>query len=117
VTGALEISRDVAQNRVMSDAIDTIRGLVQKGNTVAEAVRATGEFPPVVFHLIATGQMTGNIEDGLIDIADMYDNDVEASAQMLTSLLEPFILLVMGAVVSFIVLAILLPIFHINQAL
>jgi general secretion pathway protein F len=117
VTGAIEISRDVAQNRVMSDAIDTVRDLVHKGHTIAEAVGATGEFPPVVFHLIATGQMTGKVEDGLIDIADMYDSEVEASVQRLTSLLEPSILLVMGAVVSFIVLAILLPIFEINQAL
>jgi general secretion pathway protein F len=74
-------------------------------------------FPPVVYHLIATGQMSGNIEDELIDIAEMYDAEVEASVRTLTSLLEPVILLVMGGIVTFIVLAILLPIFEINQAL
>jgi general secretion pathway protein F len=117
VTASLEITRNVIQNRVVADAVDTVGDLVHKGHTIAEAVRSTGLFPPVVFHLIATGQMTGRLEDGLIDVADMYDNEVKAAAQTLTSLLEPIVLLVMGAVVSFIVLAILLPIFEINQAL
>jgi len=61
--------------------------------------------------------MSAKLEDGLIDIADMYDGEVEMTAKTLTSLLEPVILLIMGAVVGFIVLAILLPIFEINQAL
>jgi general secretion pathway protein F len=61
--------------------------------------------------------MSGNIEDGLIEIAEMYDGEVQTAVRTLTSLLEPIILLVMGAVVAFIVLAILLPVFEINQAL
>ncbi|MBN2269123.1 MAG: type II secretion system F family protein, partial [Sedimentisphaerales bacterium] len=88
-----------------------------RGANIAEAMRATGLFPPIVLHIIATGQISGGIEDGLIDIADMYDDEVEQTSKALVSLLEPAILLVMGAVVGFIVLAILLPIFDINQAL
>jgi general secretion pathway protein F len=61
--------------------------------------------------------MTGNVEDGLINIAEMYDAEVETTVRTLTALLEPLILLLMGGVVGFIVLAILLPIFEINQAL
>jgi general secretion pathway protein F len=68
-----------------------------------------------VFHILATGQLSGNIEGGLLSIADMYDNEVELTAKTLTSLLEPAILLVMGGVIGFIVLAVLLPIFEINQ--
>ncbi len=74
-------------------------------------------FPPIVYHLIATGQISGNVEDGLIQIADMYDDEVELTTKTLTSLLEPVILLFMGVVVGFIVLAILLPIFDINQVI
>jgi len=70
-----------------------------------------------VYHIIATGQISGNVEEGLINIADMYDGEVELTTKTLTSLLEPAILLLMGAVVGFIVLAILLPIFDINQVL
>ena len=117
VMTAIEISHRVVQNQVVADAVSRVRELIQKGETIADAVRSTGMFPPVVFHLIATGQMTGNVEDAMMDIADMYETEVETSVRTLTVLLEPLILLVMGAVVGFIVLAILLPIFQINQAL
>jgi len=117
VIAAMEITQRVIQNRLIAEAMKAIREAVHKGESIAGAMRTAGIFPPVVYHLIATGQMSGNIEDGLIDIADMYDTEVETAVQTLTALLEPIILLVMGSVVTFIVLAILLPIFEINQAL
>lgn len=117
VITAMEITQRVVQNSLIADAMKAIKESVHKGESIADAVRITGIFPPVVYHLIATGQMSGNIEDGLIDIAEMYDTEVETSVRTLTSLLEPVILLVMGGVVGFIVLAILLPVFEINQAL
>jgi general secretion pathway protein F len=117
VMTAMEITERVIQNRLIADAMKAIKDSVDKGDSIANAVRTTGLFPPVVYHLIATGQMSGNIEDGLIDIAEMYDTEVETAVRTLTTLLEPVILLVMGGIVTFIVLAILLPIFEINQAL
>ena len=112
---ALEIAKQVIQNSVIADAMDSVKDLVGKGE--AYAIRKTGLFPPIVYHIIATGQISGNVEEGLINIADMYDGEVELTTKTLTSLLEPVILLFMGAVVGFIVLAILLPIFDINQVL
>jgi len=117
VIAAMEITQRVIQNSLIADAMKAIRESVHKGDNIAGAMRTTGMFPPVVYHLIATGQMSGNIEDGLIGIAEMYDTEVEAAVRTLTALLEPIILLVMGGIVTFIVLAILLPIFEINQAL
>ena len=117
VITAMEITQRVVQNSLIAKAMSDIKESVQKGDNVADAVRTTGLFPPVVYHLIATGQMSGNIEDGLIEIAEMYDGEVHTAVQTLTSLLEPIILLAMGAVVGFIVMAILLPVFEINQAL
>jgi general secretion pathway protein F len=117
VISAMEITQRVIQNSLIAEAMKAIRESVHKGENIAGAMRATGLFPPVVYHLIATGQMSGNIEDGMIDIAEMYDGEVDAAVRTLTSLLEPIILLVMGGIVTFIVLAILLPIFEINQAL
>ncbi|MBN1361748.1 MAG: type II secretion system F family protein [Sedimentisphaerales bacterium] len=117
VIAALDISRRVSQNHVVAEAVVAIKEMVHKGETIAAAVKATGLFPPVVFHIMATGQMAGNVEEGLLDIAEMYDSEVETTVRTLTALLEPLILLVMGTVVGFIVLAILLPIFEINQAL
>ncbi len=117
IIAAMDISRRVTQNSVIADAADSIKELIHKGENIANAVKATGIFPPMVFHVLATGQMSGNVEDGLLNIAEMYDGEVESSVRTLTALLEPMILLVMGGVVGFIVLAILLPIFEINQAL
>jgi general secretion pathway protein F len=102
ILSALEIAKQVIQNRVIAGAMDSVKA---------------GLFPPIVYHIIATGQISGNVEDGLINIADMYDDEVELTTKTLTSLLEPVILLFMGAVVAFIVLAVLLPIFDINQVL
>jgi len=117
ILGALEIVKGIVQNRFIAGALDSVKDRVGRGSDIAEAIRKTGLFPPIVIHIMATGQMSGNIENGLMDIADMYDDEVEMTAKTLTSLIEPVILLIMGAVIGFIVLAILLPIFEINQAL
>lgn len=117
VLSAMEITQRVVQNTLIAQALGDIREAVHKGEAIAEAVRTTGLFPPVVYHLLATGQLTGTMEESLLEIATMYDGEVQSSVRTLTALLEPVILLVMGAVVAFIVLAILLPVFEINQAL
>jgi general secretion pathway protein F len=115
ILGALEIARGVVQNKFIAGALKSVKDWVSKGDNVADSIKKTGLFPPIVFHILATGQLSGNIEGGLLSIADMYDNEVELTAKTLTSLLEPAILLVMGGVIGFIVLAVLLPIFEINQ--
>ena len=117
ILGALEIVKGIVQNSFIASALDSVKERVSKGSDIAEAIRKTGLFPPIVIHIIATGQMSGSIENGLMDIADMYDDEVEMTTKTLTSLIEPVILLIMGAVIGSIVLAILLPIFEINQAL
>jgi general secretion pathway protein F len=117
VLNALDIARQVVQNSFIAGALGSVKDLVCKGDAVANAVKKTGLFPPIVYHIISTSQVSGNLEEGLIDIADMYDGEVELATKTLTSLLEPVILLCMGAVVGFIVLAVLLPIFDINQML
>jgi general secretion pathway protein F len=117
VTTAMTIARRVVQNQVVAGAVGKIDEQIQRGDTIANALRSTGMFPPVVFHLLATGQMTGSIENAMMDIAEMYETEVENSVKTLTTLLEPLILLVMGAVVGFIVLSVLLPIYQINDAL
>jgi general secretion pathway protein F len=117
VLTAMAITQRVIQNSQIAQALSTIRASVQKGDNIAEAVRKTGMFPPVVYHLLATGQLSGTMEDSLLEIAEMYDSEVQTAVRTLTALLEPVILLVMGAVVAFIVLAILLPVFEINQTL
>ncbi len=66
--------------------------------------------------MIAAGEKSGNIEEGLANVADIFENEVESAAKALTSLLEPVMIILLGIIVGFIVLSILLPIFDINQA-
>jgi len=113
----LDIVKNVIGNSVLADVVAAAQERVRRGDTLAEPLRQSGEFPPIVCHMIAVGEQTGNLEDGLLHVADAYDSDVEATVGALTSLLEPVMILVMGLVVGFIVLAILLPIFEMNQAI
>jgi len=117
ILSALDIARQVVQNSFIAGVLGSVKDSVSKGEAIANSVKKTGLFPPIVYHIISTSQVSGNLEEGLIDVADMYDGEVELATKTLTSLLEPVILLCMGAVVGFIVLAVLLPIFDINQML
>jgi len=117
ILDALDIVKPVVGNAVLVNALDGVRNFVSHGESIADPLRRSGVFPPVVFHMIAVGEASGGVEEGLINVADAYDNEVQSSVEALTSLLEPTLILVMGAVVGFIVLAILLPIFDINQAI
>jgi len=117
ILDALDMARGVVKNSFVADALNTVKSSISKGDNIADAIRKTGLFPPIVYHITATAQAGASIEQGLANIADMYDTDVEQTARVLTSLLEPAVLLVMGVVVGFIVLAVLMPIFEINQVL
>lgn len=114
---AIEIAKGVVQNSILASALDSVKDSVSKGGNVADAIKKTHLFPPIVTHIIATGQLSGELETGLTNIADMYDGEVENALKTAVSLLEPAVLLIMGLVVGFIVFAIMLPILEINQAL
>jgi len=117
IVEALTLAERVAGNTVIARAAADARDRVSHGDTIANSLRNSGVFPPVVVNMIAAGEQSGTVEDGLARLADLLDNDVEAKLNTFTSLLEPIMILVLGALVGFIVLAMLLPIFDINQAI
>jgi general secretion pathway protein F len=82
---------------------------------VADPLKRSGLFPPLLVHMIAVGEKSGELEQMLARAADAYDNEVESSVTALSSIMEPMMILFMGGVVLFIVLAILLPIFELNE--
>lgn len=114
---ALNIVKRVVGNAALSDTLDQIKESVRQGDSITNPLRRSGIFPPIVCHMVGSGERGGNIEEGLLKVAEVYDNEVESSVTTLTSLLEPIMILALGVVVGFIVLAILLPIFEINQAI
>jgi general secretion pathway protein F len=117
IVEALDLGRRVIGNTVMAVVVDKAKESISRGERIADSFRRSGYFPPIVIHMIAAGESSGSIEEGLTNVADVFDNEIETAVKALTSLLEPIMIILLGAIVGFIVLAILLPIFDINQAI
>lgn len=112
---ALDIVRSVVGNSVIAEAINKARENVREGESIADPLRRSGLFPPVVIQMVAVGEKSGELETMLLKISDSFDRTVETRMTALMSLLEPVIILVMGLVVGFIVIAIMLPILQMSS--
>ncbi len=112
---ALDISRRVMNNRVLEAAVEDARQNIREGESIAAPLKRSGHFPPLVTHMVAVGEKSGEMEEMLRRIAGIYDGEVDRVVTRATSLIEPVMILFMGAVVFFIVVAILLPIFEMGQ--
>lgn len=112
---SLEIVRNIVGNSLISDAIQKAGNEVREGQNLSAPLARSGLFPAISVEMISVGEQSGNLEPMLYRIAEAYEKEVESSITMLTSLLEPIMILVMGLAVGFIVVSILLPIFEMNQ--
>ena len=112
---ALQISSQVLTNNAMQKAVEAASIRVREGQSLNKAMEASGEFPPVTIHLVASGEASGQLPKMLASAADDQERDIQALTEMTLGLFEPILILVMGLVVLAIVLAILLPIFEMNQ--
>ncbi len=117
IVRALEIAKHVANNRVLARAIDAARESVTEGAPLARPLRASGEFPPVVIHMIEVGEQSGELESMLERVAHSYEEQVETAVTRLTALLEPLLILLMVAIVVFIIAATLLPLLQVTSSL
>ncbi|MDF0666478.1 MAG: type II secretion system inner membrane protein GspF [Nitrospira sp.] len=112
---AMDVSKRVMNNGVLEETVETARQNIREGETIADPLKRSGEFPALVTHMIAVGEKSGEMEEMLRRVSQIYDGEVERVIGRLTSLMEPIMILAMGAVVLFIVVAILLPIFEMGQ--
>ena len=108
----LRITARSAGNRVVEKAVMQARAAVSAGRTLAEPLRSTPVFPPMVLHMISVGETTGALDAMLSKIADFYDDEVDSAVSALTSLLEPLMIVFLGVVVGGLVVAMYLPIFR-----
>ena len=113
---ALDIIKNILGNTVLIKVVEQARLNIREGESIAVPLKRSGEFPPMVTHMIAVGEQTGALEEMLHNVADSYDQQVDAKITSLTSLLEPVMIVVMGGGVAFIVFAILIPILRMNSA-
>lgn len=115
VLEAMRISSDVIANVPMREAVLEATARVREGASISRALAAHRLFPPMTIHLIASGEQSGRLEEMLERAALSLERELEGLIAGLLSILEPVMILIMGAMVLFIVLAILLPIFDLNQ--
>ena len=106
---ALALSRETARNYVIEDAIERVETAVARGDTAAQAAARESIFPPMMKEAIATGEISGTLDDMLDRVAKQYAEDVEESADRLVTLLKPALILILGGVVLLIALAVILP--------
>jgi general secretion pathway protein F len=112
---AMDIVRNVVDNAVLAKAITEARDNISEGETISGPLKKSGEFPPIVIHMINIGEKTGELENMLTQVSDSYDFQVKNSIQGLTSLMEPIMIVFMGIVVGIIVFAIMIPIFEMTN--
>ena len=110
----LQIVRNVVSNDALEKAIDDVREAVREGEDIAGPLKRSGRFPPMVTHMIAVGEKSGQLEDMLSRIAAAYESRVETRVSMLTSLLEPLMILFMGVTIGGIVGAVMVPIMQMS---
>lgn len=112
---SLDIVKNIVNNVLLERTIDEASDLIAEGASIAEPLKKTGVFPPMVIRMIAVGEQSGELETMLEKIADTTDNEIDTFVTALTSLLEPVIILLLAGMVLFIILSVLMPIFQINQ--
>ncbi|AKU91322.1 type II secretion system inner membrane protein GspF [Vulgatibacter incomptus] len=111
---AMGIVKALVTNTVLSGVIEDARTSIREGESIAGPLKRSGQFPPIVYHMISIGERSGQLEEMLANVAVSYDAQVETRIGALTSLLEPVMIVMMGGVVAFIVFSILMPILQMN---
>ncbi|MCA9710427.1 MAG: type II secretion system F family protein, partial [Myxococcales bacterium] len=112
---ALDIVRSLLGNVVLEKVITEARDAIREGENIAPALKRSGQFPPLVTHMIAVGERSGQLEQMLGDVATAYDRETNTSIQRLTGLLEPLMIVVMGVGVGFVVFSIMQPIMQLTE--
>lgn len=115
VLGAMAVVGDMMSNQIVARSVQRVADAVKRGGTVAAAMREHGHFPILAIHMVRVGEETGRLEDMLLKAADTLEGDVRTDMKRMIGLLEPIVILIMGVLVAFIVVAMLLAIFSIND--
>jgi len=114
---SLEVVSKAVSNVILAQAISAVRTSIREGEGIAGPLQASGIFPPMVVQMVAVGERTGALDAMLGKVADFYDTEVEYAVQGLTSVLEPALIMVMGAIVGFVVISFYLPLFNLVGAI
>lgn len=115
VLGAMAVVGDMMSNQAVGLAVTRVAEGVKRGGTIAAGMQQHGAFPPLAIHMVRVGEETGRLEEMLLKVADTFETEVRTDLKRVLGLLEPAVILAMGVLVAFIVVAMLLAIFSINE--
>jgi len=116
ILSAFDIVRKVIGNKILEEAIAKARENIKEGESIALPLKRSGEFPPIVIQMIAIGERSGELETMLETLANSYEKEVSFTLDRLTSMIEPFMIVMLAGIVGFIVFAVVMPIIKINDA-
>lgn len=108
---SIKLTGETAGNIVLEQSMEDVYASVKRGGSLAGPIEANAIFPPMVGHMVAVGEETGQLEHMLSKVADFYEAEVDAKVKALTALIEPLMIVFVGGIVGFIVIAMYLPIF------
>lgn len=117
ILGALETVRATVTNAVLDEALQDVERSLKTGESLARPMELSGAFPPLVTRMVALGEETGQLDQMLVQLADSYEEEVEVQLNGLTQLLEPMLIVGVGGVVAFIVIAMFLPLLSLTKLL
>jgi general secretion pathway protein F len=112
---SLDTAKQIVQNVVLQEAIENAKRAVTEGESLAQTLKKSGQFPPALIQMTASGERAGQLEQMLDRVATTFESEVDVKLSRLTALLEPLILVIMGGVVAFIVFSILQPIMDLGN--
>ncbi|MDR1228083.1 MAG: type II secretion system F family protein [Azoarcus sp.] len=115
IVTALRIASDTMSNRRLRAAMDGVAPAIKQGGRLADALQATGLFTPLALNMVRLGEETGRLDAMLLELARVHDGEVEAGIKRLLALLEPALILILGAAIASIIVAILLGILSVNE--
>lgn len=114
---ALEAARATLGNAGVRRAMAGVGPKVRAGSALSAELAATGLFPAMLTDIVAVGEQTGSLETALLGLAEDYEGEIDRTVRTLVALIEPVLILLVGGAVGFVVLALILPIFEINEVI
>jgi general secretion pathway protein F len=115
---SMQISKNLVDSAPIADAIGQAKENITEGQSIAEPLRRSGQFPPMMIHMISIGEKTGELAEMLKNVASTYEDQINSKVESMTSLIEPIMIVAMGGMVGFIVISVLMPLMdmsNINQ--
>jgi general secretion pathway protein F len=114
---SLVVVSSTMKNKVVSDAVVEMSKMVEGGADLSAALRGTGVFPAYVADMVSVGESSGNLEEMLTSVSDYYETNANQKIAVLTSMMEPLIIVALAVVVAFVLVSIMLPLFEMNRVL